>query len=167
MLAPGINALDHALRCASLAQEAGASDDLVMASLLHDVGHLLRDDFGVADMPPQRDRHAMIGAGFLSLWFGPAITEPVRLHGEAKRFLCTVEPGYLGRLHAAARSSLALGGGPMSREEATAFAAGAHAGAALLLRRWDDRANSEPGRSAALATLLPRFQKLAQRCLMN
>jgi predicted HD phosphohydrolase len=162
MVAPGISALDHALRCAALAQEAGADAELITASLLHDIGHLLLEDFCVASAPVGRDRHAMIGAAFLSLWFGPGITEPVRLHAEAKRYLCAVEPGYLDRLHRSARTSLERNGGPMSQDEIEAFLRGAHAREAILLRRWDDRANAEPLKSGAVG----RFQKLAQRCLV-
>jgi predicted HD phosphohydrolase len=160
-IVPGVSALDHALRCADLALEAGAGPELVTASLLHDIGHLLREDFPVAGGAAGRDRHAMIGAAFLGLWFGPGVTEPVRLHGEAKRYLCAIEPGYQGRLHSGAQSSLERNGGPMAADEARAFLDDTHARGALLLRRWDDRAAAEPVPFGSIA----RFQRLAQRCL--
>ena len=36
----GVTQLEHGLQAAFLAEEEGASDELVVASLLHDVGHL-------------------------------------------------------------------------------------------------------------------------------
>ena len=160
VVVPGMSALDHALCVASLAQEAGAGTELIAASLLHDIGHLLREDFCVSSLPGGRDRHAMIGAAFLSLWFGPAVTESVRLHGEAKRYLCSSEPGYAARLHAGARSSLTRNGGPMSSDEARAFLGGPHGRQAILLLRWDDRSSAERIKPCAIG----RFRRLAENC---
>lgn len=157
---PGVTALRHALCCATLAQQAGASPELIAASLLHDVGHLLRTDFAVEGHYGGRDRHAMIGAAFLSLWFGPDVTEPVRLHAEAKRFLAATETGYAARLHLGARTSLARNGGAMSADEARAFLEGPRAREAILLRRWDDLAETAAIEPRALA----HFKKIVHRC---
>jgi len=102
----------------------------------------------------------MIGAAFLSLWFGPAVTESVRLHGEAKRYLCSSEPGYAARLHAGARSSLTRNGGPMSSDEGGAFLGGPHGQQAILLRRWDDRSSAERIKPGALG----RFRRQVESC---
>ena len=131
---------EHALQAAYLAREAGANPSLVVAALLHDVGHLLHDlpddapDLGVDD------RHEELAAGWLGDRFGPGVVEPARLHVEAKRFLCATEPGYLDSLSEPSRISLRLQGGPMSAEEAKRFEASPHAEAAVLLRRCDDAA---------------------------
>lgn len=66
----------------------------------------------------------------------------MRLHVEAKRYLCQAEPGYWDRLSEASGRSLRLQGGPLTAEAAARFAAGPHAEAALRLRRWDDEAKA-------------------------
>ncbi|HET7911554.1 MAG TPA: hypothetical protein VFL49_05960, partial [Pseudolabrys sp.] len=83
-------------------------------------------------------QHESLGSAFLSQHFGPAVSEPVRLHVAAKRYLATTERGYYGLLSPASIQSLQLQGGLMSAEERTCFAAERFAGDALRLRRWDD-----------------------------
>jgi gamma-butyrobetaine dioxygenase len=85
-------------------------------------------------------RHGSGGARWLSRWFGPEVTEPARLHVAAKRYLCTAEPGYFGRLPAESVRTLALQGGPMAPEQAAAFEALPYARDAVAVRRWDDEA---------------------------
>jgi len=123
---------EHMLQAGALARAAGAEAALVAAALLHDIGHLL----GEAD----EDRHGEAGAQWLSQWFGDAVTEPVRLHVAAKRYLCAVEPGYFGLLSAESVRTLSSQGGPMTPEEAAAFEALPHARDAVAVRRWDDQA---------------------------
>jgi len=130
----GVTMLQHSLQTAALAQAEGADDALVVAALLHDVGHFLQptdDSYGY-------HKHDRSGGEWLAQRFGPAVSEPVRLHVAAKRYLCVTEADYLGKLSAASVHSLGKQGGPMSAEEATAFAALPHAKAAARLRRWDD-----------------------------
>ena len=131
---------EHALQAAHFARDAGAPSSLVVAALLHDVGHLLHD---LPDDAPDRgvdDRHEDLGARWLEARFGPEVAEPARLHVEAKRFLCATEPDYLDALSEPSRVSLRLQGGPMSPEEAERFRASPHAAAAVILRRCDDSA---------------------------
>ncbi len=122
---------EHMRQAGALAEAAGAAAPLVAAALLHDVGHLL----GESDA-----RHGSGGARWLSQWFGPAVTEPVRLHVAAKRYLCATEPGYSGLLSSASVRTLALQGGPMTPDQAAAFEALPHARDAVAVRRWDDEA---------------------------
>jgi predicted HD phosphohydrolase len=68
------------------------------------------------------------------------VLEPIKLHVEAKRYLCHAEPGYWQSLSPASRHSLALQGGVLSLGEATAFLAQPFSTDAVRLRRWDDRA---------------------------
>ncbi len=131
---------EHALQAAHFAREAGASPALVVAALLHDVGHMLHD---LPDDAPDHgldDRHEELAARWLAARFGPDVVEPARLHVEAKRFLCADEPGYHDRLSEPSRISLTLQGGPMSPGEAEQFRSSAHAVAAVTLRRCDDSA---------------------------
>ena len=130
----GVTQLEHALQAAALAAAEGADDLLVTAALLHDVGHFLQepdDAFGY-------HRHDRSGGDWLAQRFPPAVSDPVRLHVAAKRYLCATEPGYFERLSAASVHSLGRQGGPMSPAEAAAFAASPFAMDAVRLRRWDD-----------------------------
>ncbi|NBW87351.1 MAG: HD domain-containing protein, partial [Planctomycetia bacterium] len=91
----------------------GASDELVTAALLHDLGHLLHDlGEDIADRGVD-SRHERVGANQLERWFGPEVVEPIRMHADSKRYLCWKEAGYFGDLSAASKQSLALQGGPM------------------------------------------------------
>ena len=130
----------HMLQAAARAQAAGAGDALVAAALLHDVGHFTGTISGAELMQGTDNRHSHAGADWLAAWFPEAVTEPVRLHVAAKRYLCAVEPSYFDRLSEASVYTLDVQGGPMSAEEAAAFEAGPYAEPAVALRRWDEAA---------------------------
>lgn len=133
-----VTQMDHALQTAHHARSGGETDAVVAAALLHDIGHLLQKqgedaaDRGVDTM------HERIGAAWLAQRFGPDVTEPIRLHVEAKRYLTTRELGYAEALSAASRQSLSLQGGPMSEAEADAFEGIPAFDAAISLRRYDE-----------------------------
>jgi len=129
---------EHALQCAHLATRAGASNDLIAAALLHDVGHLLH---GLSEDIAEQGidgRHEEAGAAWLKGYFGPAVVDPVRLHVPAKRYLCTVETDYHAELSASSQLSLRLQGGPMSADEVHRFEAEPQFRSAVAVRRWDD-----------------------------
>jgi phosphonate degradation associated HDIG domain protein len=135
-----VTQLEHALQAAALAERDGLPPDAVAAALLHDIGHLLH---GHGEDHADRgidDRHEELGVRFLTKVFGPAVTEPVRLHVAAKRYLTAARPGYLERLSPASVRSLELQGGPMSPEERRAFEANPHHAPALKIREYDDAA---------------------------
>jgi len=136
----GVTQLEHALQTAWLAEKAGASAELVAAALLHDIGHMLHalpEDIAEQGVDAQ---HESLGSAWLSRHFGPAVTEPVRLHVDAKRYLAAAEPGYFDRLSEASKLSLRLQGGPYRAEDQDEFLARPHAAEAVLVRRWDDEA---------------------------
>jgi predicted HD phosphohydrolase len=144
-----VGPLEHALQCAQLAEFAHAERELVVAALLHDVGHVAgheasRDDLSEADETD--DGHEMRAAAVLSPFFEPAVVEPIRLHVEAKRYLTAVDPSYLAHLSPSSLHSLALQGGPMTFAERRRFELLPFADEAVLLRRWDDLARA-PGRA--------------------
>jgi phosphonate degradation associated HDIG domain protein len=131
---------EHALQCAHLAEQARAASELVAAALLHDVGHLLH---GLGEDIAERGidgRHEEGGAVWLAQHFGPEVVDPVRLHVDAKRYLCAVVPEYRCGLSESSEKSLLLQGGPMSPAEVARFEAEPHFRAAVALRRWDDGA---------------------------
>ena len=130
----------HALQAAALAEAAGAAAPLIVAALLHDIGHLVHQ--ADADLAGRGidARHEAIAAASLARHFGPAVVEPVRLHVAAKRYLCAVDPAYQASLSPASQRSLALQGGAFDRAATQAFAALPFAADAVALRRWDDLA---------------------------
>lgn len=135
-----ITQLDHALQTAALAVAEDAPDELVAAALLHDVGHLLRlrDGEGFEPDDPTDHAHEARGARWLAPLFPPAVTGPIALHVAAKRYRGAVDPTYLAGLSAGSTASLARQGGPMTADEARAFAARPTADTAVRLRGWDD-----------------------------
>jgi phosphonate degradation associated HDIG domain protein len=152
----------HALQAAHLARQAGAGPALVVAALVHDVGHLLHDL--PEDAPDQGldDCHEELAARWLAGRFGPEVVEPVRLHVAAKRCLCAIEPGYFEALSEPSKQSLRLQGGPMPREEAEAFAASPRGAAAILLRRCDDGAKVAGLEVPGLETHVEAIAKVAR-----
>lgn len=135
-----VSQLEHALQCGTLAQEARAPAELVVASLLHDIGHLLHEEGEDAAQRGLDTRHEEDGDRWLATRFPPSVTEPVRLHVAAKRYLCAREAEYLLALSPASKLSLELQGGPMSEDEASEFEANPFYAEAVRLRRWDDQA---------------------------
>ena len=135
-----VTQLEHALQCALLAEQEGASSELITAALLHDVGHLLH---ALPDDAPDSgidDAHEELGCRYLTQLFGDAVTEPIRLHVSAKRYLCATSAGYRARLSEPSVVSLHLQGGPMPADEVAAFDQNPFAFDAVRLRRWDDTA---------------------------
>ncbi|HYD06200.1 MAG TPA: HD domain-containing protein [Reyranella sp.] len=135
-----VNQLQHALQCAALAEADGAPPATVLACLLHDVGHMIHQ---LGENPAGRgidDVHEQLGADWLARRFGPEVSEPVRLHVAAKRYLCTVESDYFGKLAPDSVRSLELQGGLMSVDEVEAFRAHPQHAEAVRVRRFDEAA---------------------------
>jgi len=167
---------EHLLQAAALAEAAGADSLLVAAALLHDIGHLLGEKpssrGGLGGSSPRastadrhgepEDRHGEAGARWLSRWFGEAVTEPVRLHVAAKRYLCAVDAGYFGLLSAESVRTLWLQGGPMTAAEVAAFEALPHARDAVAVRRWDDQAKDQAITPPGFAHFAPLLEALAR-----
>ncbi|MEZ5819106.1 MAG: HD domain-containing protein, partial [Hyphomicrobiaceae bacterium] len=154
-----VTQLDHALQSAELAAKRGLGDALVIAALLHDLGHLVvGDDVNLA-ADGIDDLHEESAARVLAEVYGPSVSEPVRLHVAAKRYLCGTNPGYYGKLSQDSKDSLMLQGGPMTAGEIADFDRFEHRAAALQLRLIDDEA-----KVAGLATPgLETFRPIAAR----
>ncbi len=137
----------HMLQGAALAEQEGAPDELVAAALLHDIGHFT-SEFGAYSPDDIIDKyHDAAGAQVLKPFFPPVVTECVRLHVAAKRYLCATNPGYLDQLSAASMHSLSLQGGAMEQEEVSAFESKPFHKEAVKVRKWDDE-----GKVAGTAT---------------
>ena len=111
-----VSQLEHALQCAKLADQAGCSPELVVACLLHDLGHLVaarRDGEGAPDVD---DVHQYLALPFLRGLLPDAVLDPIRLHVDAKRYLCHAEPEYWAGLSPASKHSLELQGGRFDAE---------------------------------------------------
>jgi len=150
-----VSQLEHALQCATLAQNAGSSPELITASLLHDFGHLIHDLGEDTDID---DRHEYRAIPPLKKLFGEAVTEPIRLHVKAKRYLCATQPQYRDNLSPASQFSLELQGGLFSAEEAIAFMQQPHAEEAVKLRLWDDSAKVVNCKTPSLEEFIPVLQ---------
>lgn len=135
-----VTQLEHALQTACLAEIAGANSSLITAALLHDFGHLVHQLPNDAPDQGIDDHHENLGQRWLTRMYPQTVTEPIRLHVAAKRYLCRVDPEYLSRLSGPSMVSLELQGGPMDDQEAAAFEANPHGEDAVRLRRWDDAA---------------------------
>jgi len=142
-----LSQLDHALQTAALAGAAGASDELLVAALLHDIGHLLALEGqarggsprpAVAELPEIDLVHEAVGARYLARLYPPAVTAPIALHVRAKRYRCTVDGGYHEGLSTGSKRSLEKQGGRMSDDEVAAFEALPGFADAVDLRGWDD-----------------------------
>ncbi|MFD0531958.1 phosphonate degradation HD-domain oxygenase [Kitasatospora arboriphila] len=141
-LGEAVTQAEHMLQAAVLAHRDGAPPHLVAAALLHDVGHFHGAVTGAQLTAGTDNRHSHTGADWLARWFGPEVTEPIRLHVAAKRYLCAVELAYRASLSEASEHTLRVQGGPMAAEEAAAFAALPAAADAVAVRRWDDLAKT-------------------------
>lgn len=134
-----VSMAEHGLQAAYFARAAGAPDALIVAALLHDVGHLIEPvPEDLADWTTDA-QHEVSGSRWLAARFGTGVSEPVRLHVPAKRYLCATDPGYFGELSPASVVTLELQGGPMSTAEVAAFEAEPFHRQAVTVRRCDDR----------------------------
>jgi len=156
----GVSQLEHALQAAGRAEEEGAAPELITAALLHDLGHLLNRK---GETPTKRgidDQHQYFAIPFIRGVFAPAVVEAIRLHVDAKRALCALEPDYYERLSEESRRSLALQGGVFTQQQLAQFLARPHSDKALRVRRWDDGAKVAGARTRPLE----RYLEIAESC---
>jgi phosphonate degradation associated HDIG domain protein len=153
-----VTQLQHALQCAHWATEAHADDELVVAALLHDIGHLLGGDvhaeIGVID----HDRSCV--EWLKARGFSERLIALVSGHVSAKRYLVASRAGYFDRLSEASVRTLALQGGPMNAEEVRTFEAGPHFKDLLRLRSWDEQAKDPNAEAPGLDRYLGLIENL-------
>ena len=135
-----VSQLEHGLQAASLAINAGAGEHMVLAALLHDVGHWCDPDALQMEGLGAHD-HDRLGAEYLlSIGLQPEISALVGAHVNAKRFLAGTNEQYTTRLSAASNKTLEYQGGAMSDRELSDFKASPVFRDALRLRAWDEAA---------------------------
>jgi len=155
-----VTVLEHCLQAAYFARQQASPDALVVAALLHDIGHLLHGESEDVAEAGIDTRHEELADRMLAAHLPSAVTEPIRLHVAAKRYLCFADPAYGRALSPSSQLSLQLQGGPMSTSEAEAFLAGAFALDAIALRRWDDEAKIPELPVPAVFDYLPQLKTL-------
>lgn len=164
-----VTQLEHALQSGLCAEREHASEELVIAAVLHDLGHLINDQGETPTLRGIDDRHEYVAIPRLRELFPEAVLAPIRLHVAAKRYLCTRGDGqqsgadYLASLSADSLRSLELQGGPFSEAEADEFIAMPYAADAVRLRRWDDLAKTAGTATPDLDHYLSIAAAVAQR----
>jgi predicted HD phosphohydrolase len=154
-----VTQLEHALQCACLARNAQASNEEIIAALLHDIGHFLTDeDDAHGDFFAEDWCHETLGADCLSRFIAKPVIAAIRMHVLAKRFLCSTEPSYLAGLSRASERSFRLQGGEMSDLELAEFRAHPYYEIALRVRRWDDGGKVADWNVPLLETYRPELE---------
>jgi predicted HD phosphohydrolase len=137
--------------------------ELVAAALLHDIGHYT-SEFGPMSLGDAQDNyHEESGAKVLAPFFPPVITECVRLHVPAKRYLCATDKGYYDRLSEASKHTLMLQGGPMSAEEVAEFETNPFHRQAVRVRIWDDEGKKPGVVTPEFRHYMPLLQRVVER----
>jgi phosphonate degradation associated HDIG domain protein len=158
-----VSMTEHALQAAYFAGIAAAPPGLIVAALLHDVGHLVEsvpDD--LADWTVDA-HHEEIGSRWLAKRFRPEVSEPVRLHVPAKRYLLATDSAYFAKLSPASVVTLKLQGGPMAAHEVAQFETEPYYKDAVRVRQWDDQ-----GKVAGLKTPgLGEYRALLEKLAVN
>lgn len=154
---------EHGLQAAYFAQVAGAPKALVIAALLHDIGHLIEQVPDALEDWTTDAHHEETGARWLAKRFPPEISEPVRLHVAAKRYLCATHAQYLAKLSPASVHTLRLQGGAMSEREVAQFEAERYCREAVRLRHWDDHGKVAGLKIPQLSDYLVLIEELAIR----
>ena len=128
----------HMLQGATMAEKSREPNEIIIGTLLHDIGHFT-SEFGTFSMEDTEDRyHEDAGAAVLEQFFPKIITDCCRHHVAAKRYLCATDPEYFQKLSTASIHSLNLQGGPMSEAELKDFEKNPNLKKILKVRLYDD-----------------------------
>jgi predicted HD phosphohydrolase len=149
-----LSQLAHALQCAALARHARADDEVVVAALLHDVGHLIDP---IAERPEHH--HGSDGADLVRPFVPPRVAWLIEHHVVAKRYLCTVDPRYVEQLSSASRRSYAVQGAVLELDEQLALETRPWFADAVRVRRWDDAAKVPGAACSPLIEYAPLLER--------
>ncbi|MGC1430595.1 MAG: HD domain-containing protein [Albidovulum sp.] len=150
----------HMLQGATIAEQQGLPEDIIVATLLHDIGHFT-SEFGTFSMDDTEDRyHEEAGAKVLAEFFPTIVTDCVRYHVAAKRYLCATRPEYFKRLSDASIHSLNLQGGPMSADEVAAFEKNPNLSKIIQVRYLDEAGKSPDMQTPDYWHFAPMVQRI-------
>ena len=151
---------EHMLQGAQFAENAGEPEIIIVAALLHDIGHFT-SEFGSFTMDDVEDRHhEEAGAAVLERFFPTLVTDCVRYHVAAKRYLCAARPEYFRRLSEASVLSLKLQGGPMSPAEVAAFEKNPNVKEIVKVRHYDDAGKRTDMKTQTFSYYAPMVQRV-------
>ena len=155
----------HMLQGATFAEQQGLGEDIIVAALLHDIGHFT-SEFGTYSTDDTHDRHhEEAGAQVLAAFFPTLVTDCVRYHVAAKRYLCATRPSYFDRLSAASVHTLNLQGGPMSADEVAAFETNPNLAEIIQVRYLDEAGKVADMITPDYAHFAPMVQRVVDRHL--
>ena len=160
-----VTVAEHMLQGAWLAEQEKAPEELVVAALLHDIGHFT-SEFGTYSPDDTTDRHHdEAGGEILAPFFPEVVTDCVRLHVAAKRYLCATDKSYFGKLSPASVHTLSLQGGPMSKDEIAEFERNPHFREAVQVRLWDESGKVAGMKTRKFRDYVPLLQRVVDRHL--
>ncbi|MDU9005102.1 (R)-1-hydroxy-2-trimethylaminoethylphosphonate oxygenase [Sedimentitalea todarodis] len=158
-----VNMGQHMLQGATIAEQNGQPEEIIVGALLHDIGHFT-GEFGTFTMDDTEDRHHEdAGAKVLERFFPGIITDCVRFHVAAKRYLCATRPEYFRRLSEASIHSLVLQGGPMSIEEVAEFEQNPNLDQIVAVRYLDDAGKRPEMETPDFWHFAPLIQRMVDR----
>ena len=150
----------HMLQGATLAERAGQPEVVIVAALLHDIGHFT-SEFGTYHPDDTHDRHhEEAGAQVLAPFFPTLVTDCVRYHVAAKRYLCATKPAYFNRLSPASVHTLHLQGGPMNAEEVAEFERNPNLAQIIQVRFLDEAGKHPDIETPPFAHFAPMVQRV-------
>lgn len=134
-----VTQIEHMVQAAMLAEKNNEDIEVILASLFHDIGHLVAFDretmgnFGIK-------KHEKLGADFLrSLGITGKIPSLVENHVSAKRYLSRNEE-YYNKLSYASKQTLKYQGGPFNDLEANKYENDPNFKDYINIRLYDDQA---------------------------
>ena len=154
---------EHMLQAACLAEKQNASDPVIAAALLHDIGHYTNEFADDALDQGINNFHDIAGAQILEPYFPGPVVDCIRYHVDAKRYLCAVESSYFGQLSEASVHTLNLQGGPMSTDETAEFARQPHLDNIIQVRRWDEQAKMVGAQTPNFSHYVPLLKSVQLR----
>lgn len=156
---------EHMLQGATIAEQNNQPEIIIVSALLHDVGHFT-SEFGMFSMDDTEDRyHEDAGADVLQDYFPTLVTDCVRYHVAAKRYLCATRPAYFDRLSEASVHSLNLQGGPMNDDEVTEFEKNPNLEEIIAVRYLDEAGKHADMKTPPFSHFAPMVQKIVdQHC---
>lgn len=151
---------EHMLQGATIAEENGQDEIIIVAALLHDIGHFT-SEFGTFQMNDTEDRlHEEAGAEVLADFFPSLVTDCVRYHVAAKRYLCATKPEYFNRLSEASVHSLNLQGGPFNPQEVAEFEENPNLKEIIQVRYLDEAGKRTDMETPSFAHFAPMVQRI-------